>query len=148
MIVKGGCPHDCPDTCAWEVTVEDGRAVKMAGARDHPYTRGGLCAKVYHYLDRVYSPDRVLHPLRRAGAKGEARFEPVSWDEALGDIAARLRGVAETEGPEAILPYSVARNMGLVQSRSLDRRLWSRLGARQLARAGCRGASNKGLGGG
>ena len=72
-VVRGGCSHDCPDSCAWEVTVEDGRAVKLAGDPNHPYTRGTLCAKVNRYLDRVYSPDRVLHPLRRVGGKGEGR---------------------------------------------------------------------------
>ena len=92
-VVKGGCPHDCPDSCAWEVTVEDGVAVKLAGSPTHPFTRGGLCAKVNNYLDRVYSADRVLHPLRRAGPKGEARFERVSWEEALADIGQRLKAI-------------------------------------------------------
>ena len=82
-VVRGGCPHDCPDSCAWEVTVEDGRAVKLARSASNPYTHGGLCAKVNNYLDRVYSPDRVLHPLRRVGPKGEGRFEQVSWEVAL-----------------------------------------------------------------
>src|SRR2546423_15674469 len=99
-IVRGGCAHDCPDTCAWEVTVEDGRAVKLAGAADHPYTNGGLCAKVNHYLDRVYSPDRGLQPLRRDGAKGEGRFRPVSWEEALADIAPRPRAILAPDGRE------------------------------------------------
>src|SRR4029453_2327901 len=80
QIIRGACPHDCPDTCAWDVSVRDGEAVAMRGAKDHPFTRGGPCAKVSHYLDRVYSPDRLLHPLRRVGAKGEARFERIGWD--------------------------------------------------------------------
>ena len=112
MVIKGGCPHDCPDTCAWEVTVEEGRAVKLLGARDHPYTRGGLCAKVNHYLDRVYSPDRVLYPMRRVGAKGEGRFERVSWGQALEEIAGRFQSILEAEGGEAILPYSYAGKWG------------------------------------
>ena len=82
-LVRGGCPHDCPDTCAWEVRVEDGRAIELRGVKEHPITRGGLCAKVNHYLDRVYSPDRLLHPLRRTGAKGAGTFDRVSWDDAL-----------------------------------------------------------------
>src|SRR5262252_9492081 len=86
-IVRGACPHDCPDTCAWQVTVEHGVAVKLVGDPVHPFTRGGLCAKVNHYLDRVYSSERVLYPLRRTGSKGAAAFERVSWDEALDDIA-------------------------------------------------------------
>src|ERR687889_854901 len=89
-VVRGACPHDCPDTCAWQVTVADGVAVKLVGDTAHPITRGGLCAKVNPYLDRVYSPDRLLYPMRRSGSKGEGRFERVGWDEALDDISQRL----------------------------------------------------------
>src|SRR5436190_8457255 len=145
MVVRGGCAHDCPDTCAWEVTVEDGRAVKLAGAAGHPYTRGGLCAKVNHYLDRVYSPERVLHPLRRVGPKGEAVFERVSWDDAVADIAERLRRILATDGGEAVLPYSYAGNMGLVQFASMDRRFFARLGASRLARTICGETANAGV---
>lgn len=145
MVVKGGCPHDCPDSCAWEVTVEEGRAVKLVGARDHPYTRGGLCAKVNHYLDRVYSPDRVLYPQRRKGAKGEGRFERISWDEALADIAERFRSVLASEGGEAILPYSFAGNMGLIQYAGMDRRFFARLGASRLDRTICGQSANVGV---
>ncbi|HSK58395.1 MAG TPA: molybdopterin oxidoreductase family protein, partial [Actinomycetospora sp.] len=81
--VRAACPHDCPDTCAMVVTVEDGRATKVAGAPEHPFTRGGLCVKVNNYQEKVYSPDRVLHPLRRTGPKGSGRFEQITWDEAL-----------------------------------------------------------------
>src|SRR3954453_19894080 len=104
-VVKGGCAHDCPDTCAWEVGVEDGRAVDLRGARDQPYTNEALCAKVNHYLDRVYDPGRVLRPQRRSGPKGDGRFEPVSWEEALDDIAGRLAAIVERWGGEAVLPY-------------------------------------------
>ncbi|HYZ02862.1 MAG TPA: molybdopterin oxidoreductase family protein, partial [Candidatus Binatia bacterium] len=86
-IVRGACPHDCPDTCAMLVTVEDGRAVKVQGDPDHPFTQGGLCVKVNNYTDRAYSPDRLLYPLRRVGPKGGGRFERVSWDDALHEIA-------------------------------------------------------------
>jgi anaerobic selenocysteine-containing dehydrogenase len=144
-VVRGGCAHDCPDTCAWEVTVDGGRAVKLVGAGDHPYTNGGLCAKVNNYLDRVYSPDRVLHPLRRTGAKGEACFERVTWDEALADIAERFHRISATEGSEAILPYSYAGNMGLIQYASLDRRFFARLGASSLARTICGSTANAGV---
>jgi anaerobic selenocysteine-containing dehydrogenase len=144
-VVRGGCAHDCPDSCAWLVRVEDGVAVDLRGDPEHPFTRGGLCAKVSRYLDRVYSPDRVLHPLRRTGAKGEGRFKRVSWDEALDEIAGRLHSVIADYGAEAILPYSFAGNMGFVQSRSLDRRLWSRLGTSRLARTVCGGTSNAAL---
>ena len=145
MEVRGGCAHDCPDTCAWQVTVEDGRAVELAGLADHPYTHAGLCAKVNHYLDRVYSPDRVLHPMRRSGAKGEGRFERVSWDDALGEIADRFRAILERDGGEAILPYSYAGNSGLVQGGSLDRRFFARLGASRLDRTICGATANAGV---
>jgi anaerobic selenocysteine-containing dehydrogenase len=144
-IVRGGCAHDCPDSCAWLATVEDGRASDLRGNPDHPFTRGGLCAKVDRYLDRVYSPDRLLHPLRRTGPKGAAEFERVGWDEALSEIAARLLAVIAEHGAEAILPYSFAGNMGLIQSRSLDRRLWAVLGASRLARTVCGGTANAGI---
>ncbi|HMQ73495.1 MAG TPA: molybdopterin oxidoreductase family protein, partial [Rubrivivax sp.] len=89
--VQGFCPHDCPDTCAWRVSVEGGRAVRMAGDPDHPTTQGALCTKVSRYPERTYHPDRVLTPLRRTGPKGAGRFEPIGWDEALGLVATRLR---------------------------------------------------------
>ena len=145
MVVRGGCAHDCPDSCAWLVTVEAGRAVKLAGDPDHPYTRGGLCAKVNRYLDRVYSPDRVLHPLRRTGAKGEGRFEPVSWEVALAEIAGRLQGVIAEHGAEAVLPFSYAGNMGLVQYAGMDRRFFARMGASRLQRTICGDTANAGV---
>ena len=102
-VVRGACPHDCPDTCALLITVENGRAIKVEGAPDHPTTRGTLCTKVARYLDRTYSPERVLHPLRRAGPKGAGRFERIGWDEALDTIAARFKEIAASpHGPQAI----------------------------------------------
>src|SRR5215218_11232585 len=103
-VVRAACPHDCPDTCAMLVTVEDGRAVGVRGDPDHPFTRGFLCAKVSRYHERTHSPDRLTHPLRRVGAKGEGRFERVSWDEALDEITRRFGEIAASEdGPESIL---------------------------------------------
>ncbi len=131
------CPHDCPDTCVMTVDVEDGRAVALGGDPDHRFTRGFLCAKVNRYLERVYSPERILHPLRRVGRKGEGRFERISWDEALATIAARLRAVAAAHGPQAILPYSYAGNMGLLSYGSMDRRFFHALGASLLDRTIC-----------
>ena len=93
-LVRGACPHDCPDTCATLVTVEDGRAVAIRGAHDHPPTQGTLCTKVGRYLERTYSPDRLLHPMRRVGRKGEGRFARISWDDAIGEIAARFAALA------------------------------------------------------
>src|SRR5512134_404739 len=118
------CPHDCPDTCVMRVEVEDGKAVTLTGDPDHRFTQGFLCAKVNHYLDRVYSPDRILHPLRRVGRKGEGRFERITWDQALDEVADRFRAVIAAHGPEAILPYPYAGNMGLLAFGSKDRRFF------------------------
>src|SRR5918995_4166682 len=138
--VRAVCPHDCPDTCGLVVTVDDadGRAVDLRGDKEHPFTRGFLCQKVNHYLDRVYHPDRLTHPLRRVGRKGEGRFERITWEEALRTIAARFRDIAaSTDGPQAILPYSYAGTMGKLQYGSLDRRFFHRLGASLLDRTIC-----------
>ncbi|MBT0962366.1 molybdopterin-containing oxidoreductase family protein [Denitromonas iodatirespirans] len=142
-IVRAACPHDCPDTCAMHITVEDGRAVKVRGAEDHPFTHGALCTKVAHYLDRVYSPDRLTHPMKRVGKKGEGRFERISWDEALDTIASRFAEIA-ADDPRAILPYSYAGTMGLVQSSGMDRRFFHRLGASLLDRTICASAGSAG----
>jgi anaerobic selenocysteine-containing dehydrogenase len=127
-VVRAACPHDCPDTCALHVTVEGGRVVRVAGDPDHPPTHGALCTKVSRYAERTYHPERVLTPLRRIGPKGSGRFEPVSWDEALDDIAARLKAIAARD-PQAILPYSYAGTMGLVQGDGMAARFFHKLGA-------------------
>ncbi len=144
-VVRGACPHDCPDTCAWEVTVEDGRAVQLRGLKEHPYTQGRLCAKVNHYVERVYSPERLLHPLRRIGEKGDRRFERIGWDEALDEIAERLRAIVDEHGGEAVLPYSYMGTQGVVQGASLDRRFFALLGASRLRRAICGSSAAEGL---
>ena len=143
--VRGACGHDCPDTCGWIVDVRDGRAQALVGDPDHPFTRGTLCAKVNHYLDRVYHPDRVLHPLRRVGRKGEARFERVSWDDALADIAARWQAIIGESSAEAILPHSSAGVQGLIQMHSLDRRLLGSMGCSALERNICGAVASAGL---
>ena len=127
-VVRAACPHDCPDTCAMLVTVQDGRAVEIRGAPDHPTTAGTLCTKVARYLDRTYSPDRLRYPMRRIGAKGEGRFARISWDEALDEIAERFKAIAQSvDGPQAILPYSYAGTMGMLQGGSIDRRFFHAL---------------------
>ena len=143
-VVRAACPHDCPDTCAMLVTVEDGRAVSVRGNPDHPPTQGTLCTKVARYLDRTYSPQRVLHPMKRVGRKGEGRFARIAWDEALDTMAARLADIAQRHGPEAILPYSYAGTMGLLQYGSMDRRFFHRLGASLLDRTICSSAGKAG----
>ena len=127
------------------VTVEDGRAVEVRGAPDHPPTAGVLCTKVARYLERTYSDERVLHPMRRVGRKGEGRFERIAWDEALATIAARFGAIAASpDGPQAILPYSYAGTMGLLQYGSMDRRFFHRLGASLLDRTICATAGKAG----
>jgi anaerobic selenocysteine-containing dehydrogenase len=146
QVVRGACPHDCPDTCAMLVTVEDGRALTVAGDRDHPYTRGFLCAKVNRYVERTYHRDRLVRPMRRVGLKGSGRFVPIPWDEALDEIAERLTAVARSsDGPQAILPYSYAGTMGLVQGSSIDRRFFHLLGASKLDRTICSMAGTVGM---
>ncbi len=143
-IVRAACPHDCPDTCAMLVTVKDGVAVKVQGDPDHPFTDGSLCTKVAHYTERTYSPDRLRHPLKRVGPKGKGEFRQISWDEALDEIAARLKALAAVN-PEAILPLSYAGTMGMLQFSSMDRRFFHKLGASQLERTLCSSAGKAGI---
>src|SRR6266550_9240550 len=145
-VVHGACPHDCPDTCAMLVTVEHGRAVRVQGNPDHPFTQGFLCTKVNRYVDRTYHSDRSLHPMRRLGPKGSGRFVRVTWDEALDEISDRLSAIARSaDGPQAILPYSYAGTMGLVQGSSIDRRFFHSLGASMLDRTICSMAGTVGM---
>ncbi|MGH9498079.1 MAG: molybdopterin-containing oxidoreductase family protein [Terriglobales bacterium] len=159
--VHAACPHDCPDACGVLITVEDGRATRIQGDPVHPVTRGFLCAKVAKYLDRVYSPDRVLYPMRRVAPKGPAgriapqpgaalpthgeQFQRISWDEALDEIAFRFKQISADFGSEAILPYSYGGTLGVLNSASMDRRFFHRLGASQLDRTICSAAGEAGL---
>ncbi len=163
-IVHAACPHDCPDACGVLITVDNGRAVKIQGDPAHPVTRGFLCAKVAKYLDRVYSPDRVLYPMKRVVPKGPSRsfaptgqpeaavptvpeqaFQRITWDEALDEITSRLRRIATEFGSEAILPYSYGGTLGKLNYGSMDRRFFHRLGASQLARNICSEAGGAGV---
>ena len=139
------CALDCPDTCSLLINVEDGHGSRLRGNPDHPVTRGFLCAKVARYLEHEYSPDRLLFPQKRVGVKGEGKFVRISWDEALDTIAIRLRGVADEWGPEAILPYSYAGTMGLLNGSGMDRRFFHRLGASRLDRTICSAAGSTAL---
>jgi anaerobic selenocysteine-containing dehydrogenase len=139
------CALDCPDACSLLVEVEDGRATRLRGNPDHPVTRGFLCGKVAQYLEREYSPQRLLYPQKRIGEKGEGRFARISWDEALDTIAERLSSVAREHGPEAILPYSYAGTMGMLNGSGMDRRFFHRLGASRLDRTICATAGGAGL---
>jgi anaerobic selenocysteine-containing dehydrogenase len=150
-VVHAACPHDCPDACGVLITIEDGRATKIQGDPEHPVTRGFLCAKVAKYLDRVYSPDRVLYPMRRVGPKGltgagsGTRFERISWDDALDEITQRFREIISAHGLEAILPYSYGGTLGVLNGSTMDRRFFHRLGASQLERSICSSAGEEGI---
>ena len=163
-VVHAACPHDCPDACGVLITVQDGLATKIQGDPEHPVTRGFLCAKVAKYLDRVYSPDRVLYPMRRVGPKGPAAcaaeagegaratqgiqkqsWQRISWDEALDEIASRFRAITVEFGSESILPYSYGGTLGALNGASMDRRFFHRLGASQLERSICSAAGEAGL---
>jgi molybdopterin guanine dinucleotide-containing S/N-oxide reductase-like protein len=152
-IVHAACPHDCPDACGVLITIEGGRATRIQGDPEHPVTRGFLCAKVAKYLDRVYSPDRVLSPMRRvkpkgpcgAGAPTREVFERISWDEALDEITHRLRRIIAQYGCESILPYSYGGTLGALNGASMDRRFFHRLGASQLERSICSTAGEAGM---
>ena len=143
-VVNAVCPHDCPDTCALRVTVEAGRVVRLQGDPEHLPTHGALCTKVSRYAERSYHPERVLTPLRRVGAKGRGQFEPVGWDQALDDIARRLQAIAARD-PQAILPYSYAGTMGLVQGDGMAARFFHKLGASLLDRTICSSAGGEAL---
>ncbi len=161
-VVHAACPHDCPDACGVLIRVEDDRATKIQGDPAHPVTRGFLCAKVAKYLDRVYSPDRVLYPMRRIKPKGERSLAParqpgaavpthdsewqrITWDDALDEIADRFKKITSEFGSEAILPYSYGGTLGTLNGACMDRRFFHRLGASQLARTICSDAGEEGL---
>ncbi|MBX9901355.1 MAG: molybdopterin oxidoreductase family protein [Burkholderiaceae bacterium] len=135
-IIKAVCPHDCPDTCAMLVTVENGVATGVRGDPDHPTTAGALCTKVARYTERTYHAERLLTPLKRIGKKGEGKFIPISWTQAIEEITSKLKGIAETN-PLAILPYSYAGTMGLVQGESMAQRFFNKLGASSLDQTIC-----------
>jgi anaerobic selenocysteine-containing dehydrogenase len=147
-VVHAACPHDCPDACAVLITVEEGRATRIQGDPAHPVTRGFLCAKVAKYVERVYSPARVLYPMKRVAPKGLGgpdAFKRIRWDEALDTIASRFRAVADEFGPEAILPYSYGGTLGTIQGSVMDHRFFHRLGASQLDRTICSSAGGDAL---
>ncbi len=145
-IVTGVCPHDCPDTCCWQVAVDrtTGRAVDVWGHPHHPVTQGRLCVKVDRYLQRVYHPHRLTTPLKRSGPKGSGKFEPISWHQAIAEVAARLQHITNEHGPAAVLPYSFGGTMGLLQGEGMAGRFFNRLGASELARTICSEAGFEG----
>jgi anaerobic selenocysteine-containing dehydrogenase len=143
IVVRGACPHDCPDTCATltEVDTATGRAVNFSADPDHPITQGWLCAKVRPYLEHVYHPDRLHYPLRRVGPKGAGEWERITWDDAIAEIASRWQAIIAEYGAAAILPYSYSGTLGLVQLKVSNERLWNRMGASGLERSICGAAA-------
>ena len=140
------CALDCPDCCSLLLDIDDqGRATRLRGDGDHPVTQGFLCGKVAQYLERVYHPDRLSFPKKRIGAKGEGRFERISWNDALTEIAHRLTKISKDHGPESVLPYSYAGTMGLLNGSGMDRRFFHRLGASRLERTICSAAGGAAL---
>ncbi len=141
VTVDGTCHHDCPDSCGWTVTVDDSGttpvAVKLRGNPEHPYSYGELCPKVNRFLDRVYSPDRVLHPLRRVGPKGSGEFEQISWDDALAEIGERLTTIVDEHGGEAVMPFSDAGNQSILATQGISSRFFHHIGATRLLRNIC-----------
>src|SRR5918999_4026062 len=144
-VVRGACPHDCPDTCAMHTTVEDGRAVNVAGDPDHPITAGFLCGKVSNYLERVYADDRILHPLIRTGPKGSGEFRQASWEEAIDAAAAGIERAIAEHGGESVLPYSYMGTQGALQSGSMANRFMNAIGATDLVRTICASAGIAGV---
>ena len=141
-IVLGTCHHDCPDSCGWEVSVENGVAVKLRGNSEHPFSQGELCPKVNRFLERVYSPERILYPLARTGPKGSGEFRQISWDEALTLVAQRIHSVIDDFGGEAVMPWGSAGTQGLIQMNSLDRRFFAKIGSSRQVDSLC-GATAK-----
>ena len=143
--VRGVCPHDCPDTCALLVEVEDERVVRVHGDPDHPVTRGFLCNKVNRYHERLNHPERLLYPMIRTGTRGAGEFRRASWDEALDVVATRLTEIRDRFAGEAILPYHYGGTLGAIQNGSMDRRFFHALGASRLDETICATAGTKGF---
>src|SRR5260370_41660705 len=128
------CPMDCPDTCALEVAVEEGRIASIRGAKDHSTTAGFICSKVAHFDRRVYHSDRLLYPMRRTGLKGSGEFRRISWEEAVGEITSRFREIISRWGAEAILPYHYGGAKGFLSGGFLDRFYFVKTGGSPLSR--------------
>ena len=133
----GGCPHDCPDTCAMIYEIKDNKLISVKGNKDHPYTRGGLCVKVKDFDKKHYHPDRLLYPLKRVGAKGEKKFERIKWSEAIKTITGKWKEIIKEYGPQAIMPYSYLGNQGLVHGLNGADAFFNQMGATVCERTFC-----------
>ncbi|AJY76681.1 molybdopterin-containing oxidoreductase family protein [Paenibacillus beijingensis] len=144
-VFRSVCPLDCPDTCALHVHKENGKIVKVTGNPDHPVTQGAICNKVRNMAERIYHPDRIQYPMKRIGAKGEGKFERITWQEAIDEIVQRFQQIIKEHGSEAILPYSFYGNMGILNVDGMDRRFFHRLGASKLDQTICSVAGSLGF---
>ena len=144
--VHGACYHDCPDTCSWKVTVDKGKVTKFEASTDNPYTAGKLCNKMDDFPNNVtFHPDRLLYPLKRVGAKGKGEFEQISWEQALKEVAEKLKAVIEEKGGQAVLPYNFAGTQGKIQGNAISNRFFARLGATILERTICGNTASEGV---
>ena len=140
--VRGACPHDCPDTCAFIYHVEDGKLVDVTGDKHHPMTRGGLCVKLNDFASRHYNPDRILHPMKRVGPKGSGAFERISWDEALAEIKSRWTGIIDEYGAQAILPHVYLGHQGTLNGLTAGDAFFNRLGSSVAEKTYCESGSS------
>ena len=138
----GGCPHDCPDTCAMTYTVQDGLLISAKGKPEHPMTRGGLCVKLKDFEAHHYNPERILYPMKRSGPKGTRQYTRITWDEALNEIKTRWSGIMDEFGAQAIMPYSYLGNQGIVQGLNVGDPFFNKLGATVTERTFCGSASS------
>ncbi|PKF86991.1 oxidoreductase [Bacillus sp. BA3] len=138
------CSLDCPDQCGLLLHKKDGKIIKVQGDPDHPVTKGNICNKVRNMTARLYDPNRLKQPLKRIGQKGEGKFAPINWEEAIDTITSKWKDLIDMHGPESILPYSFYGNMGNLSAEGMDRRFFHRLGASMLERSICNAAGSVG----
>ena len=138
------CPMDCPDRCSLDVEVKEGKVASIRGSRLHSLTDGYICSKVSHFGKRLYGPERVLHPMRRTGRKGAGEFVPITWDEAVGEVAGRLKSILREHGGEAILPFAYGGSNGMLTHEFVDAHFFRRIGASRLARTLCAASATAG----
>jgi anaerobic selenocysteine-containing dehydrogenase len=141
-IVRGACPHDCPDTCAMLYTVENDRLIDVKGDPDHPMTRGGLCVKLKNFPEHHYQEDRILYPMRRVGAKGAGEFEPITWAEALAEIKHRWTEIIDTYGSQAIMPHAYLGHQGVLNGLTSGDAFFNRLGSSVAEKTYCESGSS------
>jgi anaerobic selenocysteine-containing dehydrogenase len=141
-VIKGACPQDCPDTCAFLYHVEDGKLVEVTGDPDHPMTRGGLCVKLKDFAEHHYNPDRLLYPMRRTGAKGSGEFERISWAEALAEIKTRWTDMIGKYGAQVIMPHAYLGHQGTLNGLTCGDAFFNRLGASVAEKTYCESGSS------